>query len=76
MKVKPPQMDYTIEELIEGSDGVLRPVKPEDLYMSRNKGVRGAFRLIYELMKQREYSDDKELEKSYEGRRCTLYRRK
>ncbi len=76
MKVKPPQMDYTIEELIEDPDGVLRPVKPEDLYMSRNRGVREAFRLIYELMKQKGYSDGDESDGSYEGSRCMLYRKK
>ena len=76
MKARPPQEEYTIEELIEGSDGLLRPVKPEDLYMSRNRGVREAFRLIYELMKQRGYSDDKEADSRYKGRRSTLYRDK
>ncbi len=76
MRVKTPQEEYTIEELIEDPDGSLRPVKPEDLYMSRNRGVREAFRLIYELMKQRGFSDDDEPDGSYRGSRCMLYRKK
>ncbi len=76
MKLKPPQQEYTIEELIEDPDGLLRPVKPEDLYMNRNRGVREAFRLVYELMKQRGYSDDDVPDGSYKGRRCMLYRKK
>lgn len=76
MKVKPPQEEYTIEELIEGPDGLLRPVILEDLYISRNRGVREAFKLIYELMKQRGYSDDREPDSNYKGRRSTLYQKK
>jgi len=76
MKTRPPQNEYTIEHLIEGPDGLLRPVKPEDLYMDKNKGVREAFKLIYELIKQREYSDGKEPDSHYKGRKSTLYHNK
>ena len=48
MKTRPPQEEYTIEHLIEGADGLLRAVKPEDLYIDNNRGVREAFKLIYE----------------------------
>ena len=76
MKTRPPQEEYTIEHLIEGPDGLLRPVKPEDLYIDNNRGVREAFKLIYELIKQREYRDDKETDSHYKGRRSTLYENK
>ena len=76
MKTRPPQKEYTIEHLIEGADGLLRPVKPEDLCMSRNRGVREAFKLIYELMKQRGYSDDNEPDSNYKGRKPTIYQNK
>ena len=76
MKTRPPQNEYTIEHLIEGPDGLLRPVKPEDLYMDRNKGAREAFKLVYELIKQRLYSDGKEPDSHYKGIKSTLYQNK
>jgi len=43
-----PTRNFVIEHLIEDSDGNLRPLRPEDVDIDNNKGVREAFRLIYE----------------------------
>ncbi len=42
---------YKIVQLIEDSDGNLRPVRPEDLYIDNHPGVRDAFKMIYEWQK-------------------------
>ena len=46
--------EYKIEELIENPDGSLRPVKPEDLYIENNPGVRAAFMMLYQWMREKE----------------------
>ncbi|OGP89890.1 MAG: hypothetical protein A2157_07385 [Deltaproteobacteria bacterium RBG_16_47_11] len=42
---------YKIEQIIEDSDGKLRPVRPEDLYIDNHPGVRDTFKMIYERQK-------------------------
>lgn len=43
--------NYSIEQLIEDEDGRLRPVKPEDLDVEKHKGLREAFKMIYQWQK-------------------------
>jgi hypothetical protein len=43
---------YTIEHIIMGCDGVVRPVEPGDLDLDRNRYVREAFRMIYEFRRR------------------------
>ena len=45
--------EFVIEELIEHSDGNLRPLKPGDLDIDNHPGVREAFRMIYEWHRER-----------------------
>ena len=54
MKSKRSQNNYNVEMVIEAPDGSVRPVMPEDLYIDNNRGVREAFRLLYEWQKQKE----------------------
>ncbi len=53
-KTLPPSSEYKIEQLIENPDGSLRPVRSEDLYIKNNPGVKAAFMMIYEWMKEKE----------------------
>ncbi len=77
MKARPPQKEYTIEHLIEGSDGILRPVRPEDVDIDNNKHVREAFRMIYEWHKQKEKcADSKETGNDYKGRKSRTYQKR
>ncbi len=77
MKVRPPQKEYTIEHLIEGPDGILRPLRPEDVDIDKNKHVREAFRMIYEWYRRREkYADSKEGGSGYKGRESGTYEKK
>jgi hypothetical protein len=50
-KTPSPTRNFVIEHLIEDSDGNLRPLRPEDVDIDNNKGVREAFRMIYEWYK-------------------------
>ena len=51
---------YSIEHVIKDEDGKLRNVKPEDLDMEKHKGVRDAFKLMYEYQKNKGYEEDEE----------------
>lgn len=55
---------YNIEHVIKGKDGNQRPLKPEDLDIEKHKGVRNAFKLIYEWY--RDYKVSKEYEEEEE----------
>lgn len=44
---------HDIEMVIETPDGNVRPVTPEDLYIDNNRGVKEAFRLLYEWQRQK-----------------------
>jgi hypothetical protein len=77
MKTRPPQKEYNIEHLIEGADGILRPVTQEDVDIDNNKHVREAFRMIYEWHKQKErYADSKETGSDYRGGKSETYKKK
>ena len=56
---------FTIEHMVENSDGNLRPLRPEDLDMDNHPGVRSAFMMIYEWQKAR--SLDSRREKTDKG---------
>lgn len=43
---------YTIEHVIRDSDGRIRPLRLDDLSIDRNRGVREAFKMIYEFQKR------------------------
>jgi hypothetical protein len=76
MKTRPPQKEYTIEHLIEGPDGLLSPVKPEDLYIDNHRGVKEAFKLIYEWQRQKgKYAGSKEADSNYKRRKPTTYKK-
>jgi len=51
---------YNIEHVVEGGDRKLRRVKPEDLDIESNKGVRDAFKVIYEYQRCKSYEEDEE----------------
>jgi len=51
---------YNIEHVIRDEDGKLRPVKPEDLSIEKHKGVRDAFRLLYQFQRQKQYEEEEE----------------
>ena len=51
---------FNIEHLIQDSNALLRHIRPEDLDVDKNKGLRDAFKMIYDWYKQREkYTDVK-----------------
>ncbi len=51
---------YNIEHVIRDEDGKLRRVKPEDFDIEKHKGVRDAFKVIYEWQRLRQYEEDEE----------------
>jgi hypothetical protein len=55
---------YNIEHVIKDEEGKQRPLKPEDLDIEKHKGVRKAFKLIYEWHK--DYKGSKEYEEEEE----------
>lgn len=62
MKTTPPKHKYTIEQVIENPAGTVRPVRPEDLYIDNNRGVKEAFNLLYQWQRQKErYADRKQV---------------
>lgn len=66
---------YTIEHVVMGSDGVIRPVELDDLDPDRNRHVREAFRMIYEFRKRKDgYSGVKD--DRYVRKRARTYDRK
>jgi hypothetical protein len=44
---------FKIEHMIEDSDGNLRPLRPGNLDIDKNRGVREAFKLLYQWQKNR-----------------------
>lgn len=60
-KTPSPSQKFVIEHLIEDFDGNLRPLRPGDLDINKHKGVRDAFRLLYEWQK-RKYLESKRKE--------------
>jgi hypothetical protein len=59
---------YKIEHLIENPDGSLRPLRPGDLDIDKNRGVREAFKLLYEWQKTKYLeSKRKEISKDTNG---------
>jgi hypothetical protein len=77
MKDRPPQKEYTIEHLIEGADGILRPVTPEDVDIDNNKHVREAFRMIYEWHRRKEkYADRRQAGSDCKGGKSVTYKKK
>jgi hypothetical protein len=44
---------FKIEHMIEDSDGNLRPLRPGNLDIDKNQGVREAFKLLYQWQKNR-----------------------
>lgn len=60
-EVSPLSRKYNIEHVIRDEEGSLKPLEPGDLDMGRNKGVRDAFKVVYEM--QRDY----EMRKGYES---------
>lgn len=59
-KASPLPQEFVIEQLIEDTDGILRPVRPEDLYIDNHPGVRAAFRMIYEWQTARNLESKRE----------------
>jgi len=44
---------FKIEHMIKNSDGNLRPLRPGDLDIDKNRGVREAFKFLYKWQKSR-----------------------
>jgi hypothetical protein len=49
-----PRSRRNIEHVIRDGDDMLRPVRLEDLYVERNRGVMEAFRYLYRLHKEKQ----------------------
>jgi hypothetical protein len=49
-----PRSGRNIEHVIRDADDRLRPVRAEDLYVERNRGVMEAFRYLYRLHKEKQ----------------------
>ena len=58
---------YNIAHVIADGDGCERKVKPGDLDIETNKGVRDAFKVLYEIQKQGVLYDKCEKEDAEQG---------
>lgn len=54
-----PSSKYRIEHVVKDYDG-FRALRPDDLYVENNEGVRKAFRMLYEIHKAQPCEEDEE----------------